>query len=387
MNTDPRCAACGATGFTGVLTFADAPVFCNVLADTDAAARSAPTGTIDLAQCDRCGLLANLEFDEGLANYQPGYENSLHHSAVFQEWARSCAERLVKSHDLAGGTALEVGCGSGGFLSLLRDAGMATAIGYDPSFSEDPDAGAPDPRVQIHAGLLDAAGAPRADLAVTRHVLEHVTEPLVLLELLARTAPEGVLYLEVPDATAMLTDGGIYDVIYEHCSYFGAPALQALVARCGLSVLDVRTTFGGQYLSLEAVSSTAAPAAIDEAAVDLVRRAASDFGDRSLELRNSWADRLERFDAEGRDVVVWGAGSKGVTFVNLVEGGAGVSRLVDLNPLKWGRFVPGTAQEVVGPDHLVGDPPDVAVVMNPLYAEEVALALRDRGVDAEVIVA
>ncbi|MCZ7627697.1 MAG: hypothetical protein M5U19_00675 [Microthrixaceae bacterium] len=53
-----------------------------------------------------------------------------------------------------------------------------------------------------------------------------------------------MLYLEVPDATTMLAETGIYDVIYEHCSYFGAPALQALVNRCGLEVLDVRSTFG-----------------------------------------------------------------------------------------------------------------------------------------------
>src|SRR5690606_26535194 len=111
------------------------------------------------------------------AGYSPGYENSLHHSPTFQGWARGLATRLVEGHGLAGGTALEIGCGAGGFLSLLCEAGMARGIGFDPSYAGAPDATVTDPSsLDLHRGLLDEADAPPvadADLAVCRHVMEH----------------------------------------------------------------------------------------------------------------------------------------------------------------------------------------------------------------------
>ncbi|WP_254023246.1 hypothetical protein [Mesorhizobium ventifaucium] len=54
--------------------------------------------------------------------------------------------------------------------------------------------------------------------------------------------------------------------------------------------------------------------------------------------------------------VVWGAGSKGITFVNVVPEGARISALVDDNPHKQGRFAPGTGTPVVGRESLRGRP-------------------------------
>lgn len=368
-------------------------MFCNVLYESEPEARHAPTARIDLAQCTACGLLMNTAFDQRVAEYAPGYENSLHHSEVFQDWARSCARRLVQTHRLGGGTALEIGCGRGGFLSLLAEAGMSRVIGYDPSLPEGGGGVAEDPVVEIHHGFYEPSEDIRVDLAVSRHVLEHVTDPAAIVGLLAGSAPGGVLYLEVPDATTMLAETGIYDVIYEHCSYFGAPALQALVNRCGLEVLDVRSTFGGQYLSVEAAvgerGAVGAPESVPvPAATNQDDRSATDgFSERAELERRKWAEQLARFAADGKDVVVWGAGSKGVSFVNLIEGGGGVSRLVDLNPLKQGCFVPVTAQRVVSPVALREDPPAAIVVMNPMYRDEVSARVEDLGMDAEVLVA
>lgn len=368
-------------------------MFCNVLYETERQAQGAPTARIDLVQCTGCGLLMNTAFDPQVAEYVPGYENSLHHSEVFQDWARSCARRLVQTHRLEGGTALEIGCGRGGFLSLLAEAGMGRVIGYDPSLPEEEVAAASDSRLEIHHGFFDASEGLRVDLALSRHVLEHVTDPAAIVGLLAGAAPDGVLYLEVPDATTMLTETGIYDVIYEHCSYFGAPALQALVRRCGLDVVDVRTSFGGQYLSVEAARGARVEAGTGFAltAESVITKSEQvdpdDFAARAANERARWAEQLEHFAADHRDVVVWGAGSKGVSFVNLIEGGGEISRLVDLNPLKQGCFVPVTAQQVVAPEALREDPPAVVIVMNPMYREEVSATVGNLGVDAEVVVA
>jgi hypothetical protein len=386
MTPVERCRACAADVSMGpIVLLPTVPVFCNVLADNEAAARSAPMGAIELVQCPSCGMMVNARFDPVVASYQPGYENSLHHSDTFESWACALAERLVRTYGLRDGTAVEVGCGGGGFLSLLCDAGMRRGIGYDPSY------GGAVPRrdgIEIHNTLLDGEHGHRADLAVCRHVLEHVADPASLLQTLTTAAPDGVIYVEVPDATSMLTDVRIYDVIYEHCSYFAASALHALMARAGLQPVATRTEFGGQYLCVEARPGGAPrDVARDGSAVARLLDLGTAFGERTTASLLDWADRLARFARAGRDVVVWGAGSKGVTFVNIVEGGRGVSRLVDVNPLKRARFVPGTAQPVVAPADLAVEPPDVVILMNPVYEDEVRTALDRLGIDAELVTA
>ncbi|MFV0317409.1 MAG: class I SAM-dependent methyltransferase [Microthrixaceae bacterium] len=366
------------------MTFDDMPVFCNVLHDSAEEATAAATGTIQLEQCKTCGLLLNTRFEPSLTEYQPGYENSLHHSAVFQQWATSCAERLVNTYALEGETVLEIGCGRGGFLSLMRAAGVGRAIGYDPSLPPGTKASE---GVEVHTGYYEPSLSVGATMAISRHVLEHVTDPRALVELLATAAPDGVLYMEVPDATSMLENSAIYDVIYEHCHYFGAPAMAALVKDSGLRLVDWRTGFGGQYLSVEAAAGPGRAVTVPTDAVDRLIGAGSKFSAAAGSEMGLWRERLAEYAAEGRDVVAWGAGSKGVSFVNIVEGGTGISRLVDLNPLKRGRFVPGTAQMVVSPEDLLEEVPEVVVVMNPIYRDEVDARVSELGIRAEVLVA
>ncbi len=106
---------------------------------------------------------------------------------------------------------------------------------------------------------------------------------------------------------------------------------------------------------------------------------------------------VRRFDQNYRDKVapggaithylVWGAGSKGITFVNVVPEGARISALVDVNPHKQGRFAPGTGTAVVGPESLRGRPVRSIIVMNPLYRDEVAQAAHELGLAPDIIVA
>lgn len=383
----PVCPACGGSEACAVITLAAVPVFCNVLAPGVEEAKAATVGDIDLVQCATCAMIVNAGFDPERLRYSPGYENSLHHSATFQAWAGGLARRLVETYDLEGGTAVELGCGGGGFLELLCAAGISDAIGYDPSYAGASARVSGGGRIRIHTDSLRPGDALRADLAVCRHVLEHLHDPAAVVELLGSVAPSGVLYVEVPDAATMLRDGGVYDVIYEHYGYFGAPALRALLERGGLRILDVRQEFGAQYLAAEARAGDGEAPHRSADEVEALRVLAAGFAERATIALDGWAVHLDRLRRQGRDVVVWGAGSKGITFVNLVEGGAGVSRLVDLNPRKRGRFVPVTAQPVVAPEDLLTNRPDVVVVMNPLYRAEVEAALGELGIPAEVIVA
>ena len=83
-------------------------------------------------------------------------------------------------------------------------------------------------------------------------------------------------------------------------------------------------------------------------------------------------------------MVTWGGGSKGVTFLNTLRDPSPVRAVVDLNPRKAGKFVPGTGQEIVSPEALRQISPDAVIVMNPIYVDEITEHVRSLGLKGEI---
>ncbi|MGH9157305.1 MAG: methyltransferase domain-containing protein [Acidimicrobiales bacterium] len=387
--TGSSCAVCQRPFAQPFLSLSGLPVLCNASWPTREEARLAPRGDIALAFCPACGMIANTAFDEHLVTYTPAYENSLHFSPRFQAHAEELAHRLVETYDLRGKTVVEIGCGKGDFLGLICAVGENHGIGYDPSYEDDRSTDVlVNPHVRFVPRLWDGQLA-QADLVCCRHVLEHVSRPSALVggiaAVIGRRRP--AVYFEVPDAAYMLRETAIYDIVYEHCSYFSAAPLRRLFSGHGFDVVTVNASFGGQYLYLECTGGggTERPAPADEPALSELAEQVSSFGHRSSGALAMWAERLEHLEREGGEVVVWGAGSKGVSFVNMVAGRERVSRLVDMNPRKRGRFVPVSGQEVVAPQDLVGSPPQTVIVMNPMYVEEVRAQLHGLGLAPEIL--
>ena len=86
-------------------------------------------------------------------------------------------------------------------------------------------------------------------------------------------------------------------------------------------------------------------------------------------------------------MVIWGGGARGVTFLNLVDTEGAIRYAVDVNPRKAGAFVAGTGQQFVLPSVLTSYKPDVVVLMNPIYQQEVSAMLRDLGLRPELTLA
>jgi hypothetical protein len=191
-------------------------------------------------------------------------------------------------------------------------------------------------------------------------------------------------YVEVPDAGFMLRELAVWDVIFEHPWYFTAPALRRLFTEQGFRVLATQSSFAGQFLSIEAALGSAEDTDDDAEIAELTRRA-TDFGWQYRRLVADWGATLRERLGAGQRIAVWGMGSKGVTFLNAVDGGQDVQVAVDLNPRKHGRYVPGTGQRVVGPDVLSADPVDALLVMNPIYTDEIARRLEDLGTRPELL--
>ncbi|PSN18087.1 methyltransferase, partial [filamentous cyanobacterium CCP5] len=99
----------------------------------------------------------------------------------------------------------------------------------------------------------------------------------------------------------------------------------------------------------------------------------------------TWRRRLDQIAQQRQKTVVWGAGSKGVMFLNLLKDYELIEYAVDLNPRKTGKFIPGTGQAVVAPAFLEYYRPDLVIIMNPIYEAEIRQQCSDLGLYPDIL--
>ena len=382
---------CDSAAPSPVLNMDQLPVHCNVLWPSREGALSAPRGDIHLAYLPGCGHIYNSAFDPELMTYTESYENSLHFSPRFQEYATGLAERLIATYDLRDKDIVEIGSGQGDFLKMLCRMGGNRGVGFDPSYVEE--GGATDTAVTfVQTYYSDEFANYPADFICCRHVLEHIHEPVPFLQAVRRAVNgrmDTVLFFEVPNALWTVRQLGIWDIIYEHCSYYSPVSLDHLFRHAGFDVLAVNETFGGQFLTIEArlAAETAVPAPPHAAELAALTADVDRFADNYRQKVAYWQGVLQDLAAHGRRVVVWGSGSKGVMFMNKFDQEGLIRYAVDINPRKQGMFVAGSGQEIVPPEFLRTYQPDVVIIMNRNYEGEIGGQLIQLGLTADILVA
>ncbi len=375
--TASLCTVCGSGEVSVFLKINQVPVHCNVLWPSRDEAINAPKGDIGLTFCSACGHIFNTAFNLDSMTYGQTYENSLHFSPSFQEYATALAESLIKRYDLHKKVVMEIGCGKGDFLKLLCGLRGNKGIGFDPSYHQE-ESGIPseDSITIIPDYYSERYSEYKADIVCCRQVLEHIGSPgnfIASLQRAIESRINTIVFFEVPNSAFTLRDLGIWDIIYEHCSYFSPTSLARLFDSSGFRVLRLEETFGRQYLCIEAsISTNGIKNSSNGVGYDLesIKSDVSSFTERHQKKIGEWHLRLEDMKQKGMNAVIWGAGSKGVTFLNTIAGDS-IKYVVDINPRKHGMFIPGTGQEIVRPDFLLSYRPDAIIVMNPLYLEEV----------------
>jgi SAM-dependent methyltransferase len=369
----------------------DIPVHSCLLMPSRQEALDYPKGQLQLGFCPACGFIANVLFDPHLHEYSSRYEETQGFSPRFNAFAQSLAGRLIERYDLHGKDILEIGCGKGEFLVLLCQLGGNRGIGIDPSYIPKrlPDEAVtsisfiPDFYSEKYAHLT-------ADFVCCRHTLEHIQPTAAFVRMVRRALGdryETIVFFEVPDVSRVLQERAFWDIYYEHCSYFSLGSLARLFRACGFEVLDLAKDFDGQYLLIEARPSPGTPEQVLQTENDLedLGRDVRRFQEACSRQLSQWQDRLQRLKAQHQRTVIWGSGSKAVAYLTTLGISDEIAYVVDINPYKHGMFLAGTGHEIVPPMFLKDYRPDVVIVMNPIYSDEIRRDLDRMGVEAALI--
>lgn len=404
-----ECPACGAHGLRGFYRHGGAPSHSCLLLDSAAQAERFPRGDIELAFCRRCGFITNAAVDPSLQAYSARYEETQGFSPRFRSFAHSLAQRLVARHDLHGQQVLEIGCGKGEFLVDLCELGAGRGVGIDPAIVEERLDSPAAARIEwIRDYWSERYAHLGGDLVVCRHTLEHIARPGEFLRLLRRTLdhrPGAVVFFEVPDVRRVLDERAFWDLYYEHCSYYTAGSLARQFRTAGFDVAELALDFDGQYILIEATPAFGpggaahgspaggrsapplGPIAAREEELPEVDAAVKAFAASIDGHLKAWRERLGGLSRDGKRIVLWGSGSKAVSYLTTLGIEREVEFVVDINPYKHGKYIAGTGQRIVEPEFLASLRPDVVIAMNPVYREEIGRDLARVGVQAELLTA
>lgn len=379
------CLSCGASGMEAFYEAENVPAQTCVLLDSAEESLGFPVASVLLAFCSTCGFIQNIRFQASLIDYSKPTEESQAFSPTFKDFADSLADRLVDRHDLVGKTVLEVGCGKGDFLTLLAARGIGRGLGIDPGYLPErqvtTDGEIEFRREWYHAGSTGLTG----DLVLTRHLLEHVpnvAEFFGWLHMSARQTPGSVVFTEVPDTARVLREGAFWDVYHEHCSYFTLGSLARSLRQAGLPVSRLETGYDDQYLL--ATSELAGKDIVfeEEESAGEIGEMARAFGRTAATTISQWRSRIEEVALDGGSVGVWGGGSKAAAFLAAVP--AEDVTVVDINPHKQGKWLPGSGALVEDPSVLAERTPQLVIPMNPIYVDEIRHDLHEMGLDPEI---
>jgi SAM-dependent methyltransferase len=373
------CPNCGSSGrCRAFYEVRGVPTNSCLLIENRARALDFPTGDIVLAVCSGCGFIFNAAWDPELTVYSDQYEETQGFSPTFNAFNRTIAEELVQNYDIRGKTVLEIGCGKGEFLNLICEAGDNRGIGYDPSFV--PARARPRQDIRfVREFFTEDTCESAPDLLCCKMTLEHIGQTHRFLASVRAVADRqgSLIFFQVPNVKRILSEGAVWDVYYEHCSYFSAISLENLFIRTGFSVKRIWTGYGDQYLMI--LASPAEPGSAvargDTEGVGTIIDMCGSFTASAARSRAAWLNRLRKWGAGGQRTVLWGSGSKAVAFLTTLGVHDEVEHAVDINPYRVGRFLPGTGQKIVAPAFLREYRPDNVVIMNPVYLREVAQEL------------
>jgi SAM-dependent methyltransferase len=379
------CAICAHARQREMLSLSGIPVHVGILCSSPAEARATPRGEMQLTLCMHCGYVCNTAFEEHAMTYGSSYDISLTHSPTYLRFLEDTAHRLVSAYQIRRRRVIEIGSGNGTFLNLLCLAGDNRGTGFDPT-AEAPRIANPDIEF-IRDYYSSQYAAYRADLFCCRHVLEHIADPLTFLRNVRTAIGDStpILYFEVPNMDYIVESGSAWNLFYEHCSYFTEDSLRGLFAAAGFEVLLTEPCYEqGQYLAIHAIPDRASLAYTppEERFVTALRHLAASIGSD----RDYWNGLLRQLDRENRQVVAWGAGARAVSFLHgLEEESRQVEAVVDINPLRSGRYLPGTGTPVIAPQQLPAIRPDIILITNPTYTEEIRSQVSDLDLSAELL--
>jgi SAM-dependent methyltransferase len=375
-----NCRHCGAETTLPLVDLGSAP-FSNGYLSKEALRAPEKWYPLRVLTCTECWLAQTDDFADREELFSPDYAYFSSFSTTWLRHSECYVASVVNRFALDGRSkVIEVASNDGYLLQYVKALGIP-CLGIEPTASTAAAArGRGIDVVQEFFGVdladrLVAAGH-SADLMVANNVLAHVPNINDFVAGFARLLkPDGVATFEFPHLMR-LVDGNHFDTVYhEHFSYLSLTSATTVFARNGLTMFDVEElpTHGGSLRVYaqradtgrrEASTRLARLAKIEVEAGITSRSFYTSFQAKADRVKDDFLAFLIEARRDGKAVAAYGAAAKGNTLLNYAGIRPDLVRfVVDLNPAKQGKFMPGSRIPIVDEQHLQREKPDFIVIL------------------------
>lgn len=336
---------------------------------------------LDFVRCTECGHVYNMAFDYTEVPYSDKPNLMFNEGVLWSEHivrrSRDILSRLPKAP-----VVVDVGYGDGGFLACLRQQRPeGHFIGFDPHGADSRVSG-----LDLRKEYFDAArhlAEIRPDVIVSRHVLEHLVNPLGFLQRIAAAASAlGVTplaYFEVPCIDNAIAARRTVDFYYEHSSQFTTTSFVRMLTRCQAQIIEIGQSYGNEVIfGIVRLGGAPFPTAFI--------KEASAFRNDSAAALEVISQQLGVLYGSGKRTVVWGGTGKSAAFMCRYGLDAGrFPFVVDSDAGKAGSFVPGTGQIIRRSLWLKDNPAEVIIIPPQWRAADILGEIERNGITYETI--
>ena len=339
------------------------------------------TYPLRLVVCENCWLVQTEYAASREMVFHDDYVYFSSYSSSWVDHARRLVAEVTQRYKLDSNSCIvEIGANDGYLLQFVRNAGIP-CYGIEPTAAAA--ASARSKGIEIIEDFFGFDLAQRlwdcgrsADLIIANNVLAHVPDLNNFVSAFARLLkPDGVATFEFPHLLT-LTDQNQFDTVYhEHYSYFSLGTISRIFRSNGLDVFDVTElpSHGGSLrVSAHIMGCKTRDISPSVAAMLEKEKAAgmeelsyySNFQQAAERVKNDFIEFLIKAKKNNHQVAAYGAAAKGNTLLNF----AGVrpdllSFVVDRNPYKQNKFLPGSRIPVVEETVLAEQKPDLIVLL------------------------
>ena len=339
--------------------------------------------------CERCWLAQTEDFARASELFSADYA---YFSSFSASWLKHC-ERFVS--DMVGQLGLneksrvvEIAANDGYLLDFVKARGIP-CTGVEPTASTAAAARAKGLEIVEEffgvalAGDLVSRGL-GADLTIANNVLAHVPD---INDFVAGFAtllkPQGVASFEFPHLLRLMAENQFDTIYHEHFSYLSLTAATRIFAENGLMVFDVAEipTHGGSLRLLAQRKDTGRrpPSEnvgrvlkVEDKAGICAAAGYAGFQAKAEKVKDDFVSFLINAKRSGKTVAAYGAAAKGNTLMNFAGIRSDLIRyVVDKNPAKQAKFMPGSRIPILPLDALREQRPDFLVILPWNIAAEV----------------
>ncbi len=331
--------------------------------------------------CETCWLVQTEDFAQAQELFDAEY---VYFSGFSSSWRSHCdryvAEMVSRFELNAASQVIEVAANDGSLLQYVQARGIP-CVGIEPTASTAAAARAKGLTViedffGVRLAQQLVTQGNQADLTAANNVLAHVPDINDFVAGFAILLKEqGVATFEFPHLLRLIEENQFDTIYHEHFSYLSLTAVKRLFVANGLSIFEVEEhpTHGGSLRVFAQRCDTGQHSLSPrfEALLERENQAGlltvdyyARFQAKTNTLKNEFLSFLLGAKKMGKTVAGYGAAAKGNTLMNY----AGVrpdliSFVVDRNPAKQGKFMPGSRIPVVDESKLEEGKPEYVLIL------------------------